>query len=1535
VLAYLHTGAGKARVRALVLERLQERVDGQVELGAVDYALFGEVRLGDLHLKDPGGAEVVALSSLAVWPSWGDLLRGHIVFSRVALEGVAVHVIKDADGGSNLQRLIKPRPEDPQKKPLDRRVEVRALAIRGVSADILQPDGTKVILADAALEGALSVLPAAKAADVEIGKITLSAGIDKGQGGLKLGVTGLQTGLSVKVDKGAGKATLHPLRGRVAVTLPEGAERGFDLALEGFSADIGEGGVGVSLDSLLAGAVALASVEVKGKVADGKIDGSQRADVLGLKVRGASVNELLGRDILLGDIDIETHVLGPPDKIALATKVTTPGAALSIDGAVGVLDPGNPTYDVAVTLTGVDTEKVLAPALGIAPVAVERIEASVKGQGREANTAGAVAKLKVTGAVTRGVRIDGLDLEGELDRGILRVKSVEAKALGQRVTASGEVEIATKRVDLKVGVEGDVGEVLDRLRAAGLPVKSSLPRGVVRLPAGDLTITAKGFLGGALDVTAAANKVGVFGGRVGLDVRASLVRHDPPLAGGKKVTVTALDADVHVGGVKLSSLLAARGKKLDGEGTLDGDIHVEGTPESPKARLLLGLSTARPGVKPARLSLSGDVTAGQADLKASITHPGEPGEVLDLSARLPLSLRGQKKGLDPYRPLRVHARLPKRKLAELWALVPDALLPEKFLTLLKGGVDPRMLPGDLALDLDVQGTAAKPDAHLRATVHAKVIPGQDPTQKVDLDVALRPAGPDAAKTGLQVQANVGFWLDAAKEKLVQIKADADLSRSPVLGPPEVGYRAGITVGPVSPKDLFMLEPEVRAIEGTGLASIDLQGNKQDLTARILVTADGVKREGIGPLALGASVNLGDEGTAVDVKLRGPDGAAGPGKSELLGLSGKVGLAGKGIFAQLKDRDRLDPALALTLDIPRRALASLAWWKPVLAGAPGNLAGSIPITGTARKPLAKGAVTITDVTRVDGKAGGAAVALELTADELVANVGVGVPDAALAPLKIRAHTPREALAKMSDGAVLPVDATIRGDKVDLREIVPVAPFGHNPAKITGVLDWNMDVHAGLARPAPKKKLQVVEASVKGVLDLHDAAVGLPQTTRAYRDVHLLVKADDKGIHLDELRAKESDAEVKDRTLLVKGDLGLDKLQPTTAKLSVTADRWLLFGPDKLGRADAPRGTLTLGAEATADMSKPVRKVSASIKKLEVLLPERFERAHQPEDAHAGDLVFLDDGKTPLGKLPVPPSVAEAEIAKKKGEAPKKVADTCAKTDAGGMGGAAAEEEGYDIDVHIAEGAHLLQAPIDLWPSGDLVARLRPGCREIRASLGLKRGGLSLAGATHGLVKGTVTFDDRNPKGFLDLHFERPMRAAALRQISEASGGTAVKVHMFGPISDRKTVLSGAGTAGALWDVLSMHSTGRARYVSEPDLPWSMSTEFPQHDSLLVLGFMAVNLPHLLFVDRFAAWGDPYDGPRAYGQLTHLEAERFALGDALRFRVGARPPSAGQSEAEAEIDYVIVNVPRMLLGVGLTGGTRGGGGPGIVWEWSSKD
>jgi hypothetical protein len=265
-----------------------------------------------------------------------------------------------------------------------------------------------------------------------------------------------------------------------------------------------------------------------------------------------------------------------------------------------------------------------------------------------------------------------------------------------------------------------------------------------------------------------------------------------------------------------------------------------------------------------------------------------------------------------------------------------------------------------------------------------------------------------------------------------------------------------------------------------------------------------------------------------------------------------------------------------------------------------------------------------------------------------------------------------------------------------------------------------------------------------------------------------------------------------------------------------------------------------------------------------------------------------------------------------------------------------ETGMDIYVSIPKKVHILKSPMDLWPVGTIAVHVRPQGRKIEGRLVMVDGELSLGGKMHKLEEGAIFFDEKCPKGCLDLHFVRHMKETVLRDVSLASGTDAIHIRMTGPLSDRKTVLSGAASPGTLFDLLSAHNVGRPRYVSAPDMPASATVQYPQYDNLLMLSYFSVNLPHLLFMDRVAGWADPYDDRSSYGHMQHYELERTAADGATRVRAIERPRGAGQSEAEVQLDW-LWNHPesRAKFGVGVTGGSRAGGGPGLFFEWSSED
>jgi len=160
----------------------------------------------------------------------------------------------------------------------------------------------------------------------------------------------------------------------------------------------------------------------------------------------------------------------------------------------------------------------------------------------------------------------------------------------------------------------------------------------------------------------------------------------------------------------------------------------------------------------------------------------------------------------------------------------------------------------------------------------------------------------------------------------------------------------------------------------------------------------------------------------------------------------------------------------------------------------------------------------------------------------------------------------------------------------------------------------------------------------------------------------------------------------------------------------------------------------------------------------------------------------------------------------------------------------------------------------------------------------------------------------------------------------------RVTFEGSPTKPKVSLSGAANA-ALAEVMAMHNAGHAVNVTRPDMPASATVQVPRGDQLSILTYMASNLPHLLFLDKMSAWGDPYRS--RYGRIENVEAEKYARDERSRVRAVMRPQTPGRSSAELQYDRLLIHNDRAAAGVGVRAGDRLGGGVGLFLEWSSKD
>ena len=599
----------------------------------------------------------------------------------------------------------------------------------------------------------------------------------------------------------------------------------------------------------------------------------------------------------------------------------------------------------------------------------------------------------------------------------------------------------------------------------------------------------------------------------------------------------------------------------------------------------------------------------------------------------------------------------------------------------------------------------------------------------------------------------------------------------------------------------------------------------------------------------------------------------------------------GISLPALDRAALRRAdLDLSIEIPERALASYASLRPALARLPGRIGGGVTVRGALPAPAIDSRLTWTGYRTADGGGGETALVIRGTPRDLAATASVR------GGLSIAADIHR------GDGGAIAIKTRARADNVPLAAILP--EFASRRLEEPGRLRWHMDGDIALARR--DGKLAAVEKALTGTLQVDGAALSIPGSGRRWERIALDVEAGARGLTIRSLSLHERDIEADDRRLELSGTVAWNQMKPTRIALDLRGRDWLLFGTPLLGKSDAPRAAADLDIGLAIDLTAPIMKVDATVRRLNLRSPDRLDRGHQPEDiAPNGDVIFLD-GKRVAGKL-APPRAPAAAPAPPRHRRP------------------------MDIRVRIPRLVRLNQTPFDLRARGEIRIAVRDQGTVVRGGLTIPKGSLFLFGKTHRLASGKLVFDDEHPKGWIELVFRRKLSPADSRALA---GMDEMQVTFAGPPTAPRPKLAGAGNA-ALAEAMAMNSSGHPLYLSEPDMPASATVKAPRGDQLGMLSFMATNLPHLLFLDRFAAWADPTDGRTSYGRVERFEGERTSRSGTSRVRVVTRPPTPGRSSAEIQWDRMLIDRRRAAFGVGVRGGSRAGGGVGFFFEWASDD
>lgn len=1496
--AFLHSARGQELLRARIEGRLGERVNGSVKLARVGLELFGDVELGGLVIADASGKPVIELDSLKLTPSWRELSSGHVVIQRLTVSGVRVAMQQDAEGVSNLKRLFKPSPPSPpEARPKRRRIEVRQIALQAVAFSLEKADGSALAVSDLVLDAKLDATPVDKTVSLAVTRLGLSL-TRQAPNGPKLALSELEAKLDVGLVEGKGKATLGPVSAKLLLERPGQEPFATPLGLGAIELDVKPGALGATLKKLEAGLAVLESVEVAGARNESGLEGPQRALIAGLHLEPARLNALVGKQLLASAVDVSLRLDGEPSALGLDTKITTQGGTLTLAGKLDASRLERPGYDLTLVASGVATRKLLASPT--APdVEAEKATLRVKGSGAKKEEIDADVSVDLGPVRVGKIRIDDVALRGKLDKGVVTIRELTVHALDQTLKAHGSFTLADKSLDLEAELAGDLGEALGRAKKAGVAIKSNLPPGAVALGRGEFKLRVKGKLDQGLTVSLPGAKLRVAGGSVKLDGDVTLVRGEPDAEGKQKLGLDTLGTDIELRGVRLSSLAALRGKKLRGlDGDVSGSISLRGTKKEPKADVDLAIVARRTDTARApELRVDVKARGGKRELDATVSVSGGDRTLAKLDARLPITVAGRR-GLDAGRPMHVRLEVPRVTVRELLALLPAEIAAKV------------RAPRETELEAHVAlgGTTSAPSGEARVDV-GTVIPLSDARPQLSLEAKL---------AGNDVDAKLRGRLRAEGGDALSIDAKARFGGSPLLprGREQVEWKLA---GKLAPQELaaLPLPPERRqGLAGRASLGFDLHGTKKDAGGHLELVLDGVKKGETGPFDGKLAVDLGEAKAELGLDLR----AAG---LEALRARGAVGLGGRDLFQKLREKRAREASLDVNVELPKHKLSEWAVLRPKLERFLGAVGGLIHVGGTIGEPTAKGEIALDDFQLASGEPGRAAIHLLLDASDVRAGVSLG-PKNDPKPLTLRVETSRasliELLQKKVGEAALALRVEARADDKPLGSVVPKLTRDFPETGAKGTLDWNMTGELTLASSDGVRR--IADATLTGDLRLEKGSVPVPKSQRRYHDVEIALAATREALRIDKLELHETDRDKKDRYLSARGRVPWQKLRPERFELGIDAKDFLLFGSDTLGLPDAPRAALTAKLDVSGDLSRPRRRVDATVHALNLSMPDRLDKAHWPEKASLGDVLFLDEKGVAVGKLPRP----EAPLPPPPPPAEPPPADAPAAS-------------GTDVFVHIPKPIKIQKMPFELVAKGELEVKLRPGKKPaIRGELAVHDGYMSLGGRNHEIdsrKKSRIYFDAAHPSGELDLWVRRKPHPVVLQDVSlVSSGGDDVRLHLTGPISKPFSTVNGVGNAD-LWDLLPVHNAGRVKFTSQPDLPATAAVQVPREYDVVLLSYMAANLPHNLFLSRMNAWADPYEERNAYGRIQHMQADRYSASGKTRVRATARPPTLGQSSAELEVGHLLVNAPHTKAGAGLVAGSRLGGGPALFFEWESDD
>jgi autotransporter translocation and assembly factor TamB len=159
----LHTDWARDKVRGIVQEQLQKRINGTVKIGRLEGDMLGDFTLHDIVILDEHGQPAIKIGTLHLEYKLTPLLDQHFHATRLDVDKLEIAARRGPDGKPILADLMKPQPDtggDPWTATLEN------LRVRG-AVDFEQMGGVVDRFSNVAIDGALRVRPEATELDVQ------------------------------------------------------------------------------------------------------------------------------------------------------------------------------------------------------------------------------------------------------------------------------------------------------------------------------------------------------------------------------------------------------------------------------------------------------------------------------------------------------------------------------------------------------------------------------------------------------------------------------------------------------------------------------------------------------------------------------------------------------------------------------------------------------------------------------------------------------------------------------------------------------------------------------------------------------------------------------------------------------------------------------------------------------------------------------------------------------------------------------------------------------------------------------------------------------------------------------------------------------------------------------------------------------------------------------------------------------------------------------------------------------------------------